>query len=189
MHLASRSPAETEAAGGRLAAALRPGDLVLDIGAGTGVVTAALVAAGARVIAIELHAGRAATLRERFRGDEVRVVHADAADLRLPRRPFRVVANPPYAITSPLLRRLLQPGSRLMTADLVLQRQAAQRWAGARAPGYGRWSQTFTAGLGLRIPRSAFRPYAGVDHAVLLITRLGTPYPATRGADTVRARC
>jgi 23S rRNA (adenine-N6)-dimethyltransferase len=48
------------------------------------------------------------------------VVQADALSIRLPRHPFRVVASPPYAITSPLLRLLLAPTSRLTTADLVL---------------------------------------------------------------------
>ncbi|MFN2503667.1 MAG: rRNA adenine N-6-methyltransferase family protein [Acidimicrobiales bacterium] len=149
-------------------AEVRPGELVLDVGAGHGVVTGALVAVGAHVVAVELHPERAAHLRRRF-PRAVIVVEADAADLRLPRRPFRVVANPPYAITSPLLRRLLQPGSRLLAADLVLQRQAAQRWASPSAPGYRRWSQRFEAQLGLRIPRSAFQPRARVDHAVLRI--------------------
>jgi 23S rRNA (adenine-N6)-dimethyltransferase len=149
---------------------LRPGDLVLDVGAGTGAVTAALVDAGVRVIAIELHPGRAASLRQRFRGHaRVTVVEADAADPRLPVRPYRVVANPPYVITSRLLKRLLQPGSRLVAADLVLQHQAARRWASMSAPGYRRWSRNFQTGLGLRIPRSAFRPYASVDHVVLQI--------------------
>ncbi len=91
-------------------AGVAPGDLVLDVGAGTGALTAPLVAAGARVIAVELHPGRAAALRRRFAGDDVVVVHADAADLRLPRRPFRVVANPPFARTTAILGRLLAPG-------------------------------------------------------------------------------
>jgi 23S rRNA (adenine-N6)-dimethyltransferase len=99
-------------------AGLGPGELVLDIGAGTGALTAPLVAAGAQVIAIELHPDRLAELRRRF-GSSVRVVRADAARLRLPRRPFRVVANPPFSLTGPLLRRLLQPGSPLVAADVA----------------------------------------------------------------------
>ena len=118
-------------------AGLRPGDLVLDIGAGTGVVTAALVDAGARVIAIELHPGRAASLRRRFRGNDVTVVQADAADLRLPLRPYHDVANPPYLVTSPLLRRLLQPGSRLMTADLVSSGKPLDDGRARRRPATG----------------------------------------------------
>src|SRR5215475_5265897 len=76
-------------------AAVRPGELVLDI--------------GARVIAVELHPARVRQLSERFAGLPVTVVQADARSMRLPRRPFRVVASPPYAITSPLIRLLLAP--------------------------------------------------------------------------------
>ena len=68
-------------------AGIRPGDLVLDIGAGDGALVAPLLRRGARVVAIELHAERASRLRERFADDAVKVVRADAADLRLPRRP------------------------------------------------------------------------------------------------------
>lgn len=152
-------------------AGVRPGDLVLDIGAGTGAVTAALVAAGARVVAVELHPGRAAVLRERFARDDVTVVRADAGDLRLPRRPFRVVANPPFAVTTQVLARLLAPGSRLVRADLVLQRSAARRWAGGRAPGAGRWTRHYAVGLGRPVPRRAFTPPPPVDCATLVVTR------------------
>ena len=152
-------------------ARVRPGDLVVDIGAGTGTVTAALLAAGARVVAVELHPGRVAVLRERFAHDDVTVVRADAADLRLPRRPFRVVANPPFAVTTQVLTRLLAPGSRLVRADLVLQRGAARRWAAGRAPGAGRWVRDYAIGLGRPVPRRAFTPPPAVDCATLVVTR------------------
>lgn len=152
-------------------ARLSRGDLVLDIGAGTGAVTAPLVATGARVIAVELHPGRAAALRRRFAGDDVVVVHADAGDLRLPRRPFRVVASVPFAQTTAILGRLLAPGSRLVRADVVVQRAAARRWAEGRAPGAGRWARHYAVGLGRRVPRQAFTPPPKVDCAVLHIER------------------
>lgn len=151
-------------------AGIRPGTLVLDVGAGDGTITAALIDAGAHVIAIELHEGRLQTLRERF-GDRARVVRADAADLRLPRRAFSVVANPPFAATSPLLRRLLAPGSRLVSADLVLQRQAADRWLRPDAPGARRWGRTFVTHDGPTLPRRAFHPAPRVDARVLRIRR------------------
>ncbi len=69
--------------------------------------TKPIVDCGARVIAIEQHRAWAASLRQRFAQNNVTVVEADALDLRLPRRPFRVVSNPPFAITVALLRRLV----------------------------------------------------------------------------------
>jgi 23S rRNA (adenine-N6)-dimethyltransferase len=136
---------------------------VLDIGAGQGALTGPLVQAGARVIAVELHPGRAEALRRRF-GGGVTVVQADAASLRLPRQPFRVVASPPYGITAGLLSLLLAPGSRLVAADLVLQRAAVRKYAERRVRGC-RITQ------GLAVPRRAFTPPPRVDSAVLVIRR------------------
>jgi 23S rRNA (adenine-N6)-dimethyltransferase len=153
-------------------AALPPGALVLDLGAGLGALTGPLVAAGARVLAVEAHPGRARRLRERF-GDDVVVLPVDLADLHLPVRPFHVVANPPFAETSPLLRRLLAPGSRLVSARLVLQAPAVRRWAAPDAPGARRWSRTFSVTAGPPVPRRAFHPPPRVDARVLVITRVG----------------
>ena len=144
------------------AAGVRPGELVLDIGAGEGALTAHLVRAGARVVAVELNPRRALVLRERFPG--VIVVHADAASIRLPGRPFRVVANPPYGISSSLLRTLLAPDSRLVAADLVLQRAVARKYASGAA-------RRFSLTVGLTLPRRAFLPPPHVDSAVLVVRR------------------
>ena len=149
---------------------LRSGDLVLDVGAGTGALTRPLLEAGVRVVAVERHPGRAQELARRF-GDDIVLVRADAADLRLPRRSFHVVANPPFAVTTALLRRLLAPGSRMVTAHLVLQEAAVRRWIRPDAPGAGRWRWVFDAEPGRSVPRRAFRPPPKVACRVLVLRR------------------
>jgi 23S rRNA (adenine-N6)-dimethyltransferase len=75
-----------------------------------------------------------------------------------------VVANPPYEISSGLLRTLLAPGSGLVAADLVLQRAAARRYACGSVRG-------FTLAVGLPLPRRAFLPPPRADAAVLVVRR------------------
>ena len=122
------------------------------------------------VIAVEAHPGRARILRERF-GRDVIVVRADAGDLRLPRRPFRVVANPPFASSMGLLRRLVSPGSRMISADVVLPAHMAARWVSGRAPGTNRWTRTYHPEITLRLPATAFRPPATQPTLVLRLAR------------------
>jgi 23S rRNA (adenine-N6)-dimethyltransferase len=111
-------------------AGIRAGDLVVDLGAGHGALTSALLDVGARVIAVELHPERLATLRDRFAGAPVTVVRADIGTVRLPRRPFHVVANPPWAIADTVRAHLLRSPN-LVRADLVLPRWIVRRWAGS----------------------------------------------------------
>lgn len=145
---------------------MRAGDLVLDLGAGEGALTASLVATGARVLAIELHAGRAESLRHRFDGMQVTVVQVSLSDLVLPHRPFRVVANPPFDRANQLVRTLLT-SPHLLSADLVLQRGAV-RGLLVRAPGRSRRHLLST---GRPVPRRAFHPAPAVDSTVLQIRR------------------
>ncbi len=147
---------------------MRPGELVLDLGAGDGALTAHLLAARARVVAVELHPRRAAVLRERFAGRDLKVVRTDLRDLRLPQRPFRVVASPPYQLSTELVRILLGT-DRLLSADLVLQRSAVRRLV-ERAP-RARHARRYRLEAGLSVPRSAFRPPPQVDSMVLTIRR------------------
>ena len=153
-------------------AGIEPGDYVVDVGAGFGALTQHLVDAGAHVLAVEKHPGRADQLRRRF-GSRAKVVQVDLADLRLPHHPFRVVANPPFGASATLLRRLVAPGSRLTTADLVLPAQIAARWANGRGAGASRRPASYAARVSLRLPASAFRPAAPMATSVLRLERQG----------------
>jgi 23S rRNA (adenine-N6)-dimethyltransferase len=78
-----------------------------------------------------------------------------------------VVANPPFGITTALLRRVLGRDSRLVTADVVVPLPVAARWAAGRAPGARQWGQVFDATVVRRLPPDAFRPPPRVAAGVL----------------------
>jgi 23S rRNA (adenine-N6)-dimethyltransferase len=152
------------------------GELVVDLGAGHGALTAALVAAGARVVAVELHPQRLAVLRERFADAAVTVVRADVADVRLPRAPFRVVANPPWALAEAVRGRLLRAPA-LVQADLVLPRWLVHRWAQSSA--------RVTVGASLRA--ESFVPPAPTGSAVAVLHGAAPSCPS-RSARSARSR-
>ncbi|MDQ3384096.1 MAG: methyltransferase domain-containing protein [Actinomycetota bacterium] len=157
------------------------GDLVLDLGAGAGALTRSLAAHGARVVAVELHAGRARQLRAVARSvPDVTVLEQDVLVVALPSRPFRVVANPPYAVAAALVRRLTARGSHLVRADLVLPRWQVRRYVADPPRG-------FRAELGQHVPASAFRPAPRDDSAVLVLRRQARP-GARSGRRTKRHR-
>ena len=118
-----------------------------------------------------MHPARARQLRSGFAGLPVIVGTLTSVSMRLPRRPFRVVASPPYAISSPLLRLLLAPSSHLTAADLVLQRAVVRRYAGGAAAGPGRFRRQWRMSAGRPLPRRAFRAPPRVDSAVLVVRR------------------
>ena len=154
------------------------GDLVLDLGAGTGALTAPLLAAGANVVAVERDAALAARLRRRFRCDEVTVVEHDLLTFALPRRAYRVVASIPFSITTPLLGRLLDPSdSSLQRAVVVLEWGAARRISAA-APADARilwWSARYELRSTRRIPAQDFSPPPRIDGGILIATRRAQP--------------
>ena len=123
-------------------------------------------------MAVELDRGALAHLHERFDGVAgVTVVAGDLLQVPLPRRPYRVVANLPFATTSSALRRLLDTRGNLRRADVVVQRGAAVAWATElrrRSPAARR---AFDLRLGPTIRAERFLPPPSVDAAVLTATR------------------
>ena len=166
------------------AAHVQRGDLVLDLGAGAGALTAALVRRGACVVAIEIDPELAAGLRRRF--PEVRVVEDDLQSVAFPRERFKVVANLPFGCGTGILRRLLDPRVLLESADVIVEWGMASKrasvWPGTQLSAY--WGAWFELSLARRLPRSVFAPQPSVDAGVLRIARRGEPLiPASDRAD------
>ncbi len=118
------------------AAALEPGDLVLEVGAGTGTLTEALVEHGAEVVTCEIDRDLAAIIEDRL-GDRVRLIRGDCLarprglheDVRaaLGDRPFKLVANLPYQIASVLICTLLTNYPRCIGQYVTIQKEVADR--------------------------------------------------------------
>src|SRR5215472_389912 len=163
---------------------VRDGDLVVDIGAGNGLISAALVRRGAQVLAIERDPSLADRLRAKFATwPVVTVVEGDVLETPLPDGPFRVVANIPFGITTKILRHLLDADA-LVRADLIVQAEVARkRGTGGRGTLLNAgWEPWYEFGSGARIAATAFRPRPRVDAAVLIVTRRSPPLvdPASR---------
>jgi 16S rRNA (adenine1518-N6/adenine1519-N6)-dimethyltransferase len=165
------------------AAELAPGDRVVEVGPGLGVLTRRVLAAGAQVTAVELDAGLAAYLRRELGTvPGFALVEADALGLDpgafFPGQPFKVVANIPYHITCPLLHAFLE-GERPPELTVVLvQLEVAERVAAP--PGQMSYLSVFvqnvtSAEVVARVPAAAFEPAPAVDSAVLRLRRRPTP--------------
>jgi 23S rRNA (adenine-N6)-dimethyltransferase len=155
-------------------------DRVVELGAGRGALTDALVGRAAQVLAVELDLKLVSILARRYASvRNVTVLRADARDVPLPANPYRVLANLPFGITSAVLRRLLDaPVSGLQRADLILQWQVARARAGDGPPTDlvgARWGPWWEFRRGRRLPATCFRPRPSVDAAVLVATRRDPP--------------
>lgn len=162
---------------------LEPGETVLEVGPGRGILTEALLEAGARVVAVELDRGLFAALADRFGGEPRLTLHQGDAlrfDPATVPAPYRVVANLPYQVTTPLLFHLLAaaPGPEAMV--VMVQREVAERMlavSGTRE--YG----VLTLGVAARarvercfpVPPGAFRPRPRVHSAVVRIVPRADP--------------
>jgi 23S rRNA (adenine-N6)-dimethyltransferase len=140
-------------------AGVGPDDLVLDLGAGTGALTLPLAGVAGRVVAIERDAKLARRLARRAPAN-VTVHERSIESSWLPRRPFRVVSNLPFAGSNAVVRRLLARGVPLMGADVVVELGVALRWQSS-VPG--------RCSVACVLPASSFVPPPSCRAAVLQI--------------------
>ncbi len=163
------------------------GDLVVEIGAGTGVLTSELAKRSGRVTAVEIDPALAAGLKRRFAGERhVRVVQCDALDFRLPESPFRVVANLPFAHTTDILKALLDdPSSALLRADLIVQWGTAVKRCSQRPSTLltMSWAPWWELTITRKLSPASFRPPPSCDCAVMTVTRRPDPLLDVRERD------
>jgi 16S rRNA (adenine1518-N6/adenine1519-N6)-dimethyltransferase len=177
-------------------ARLRPGDVVVELGAGLGHFTRALAATGARAVAVERDRELAPVLRQELPGVEVVEADAKSFDLRAvaSRAGQRVVVcgNLPYHLSSPILFHLLDQRAAVRRAVLLLQREVAERIAAP--PGgrdYGLLSvllqHVADPSLELAVPRHAFTPPPEVESSALVLEFLEQPRAAVHDEARFRA--
>lgn len=169
------------------AAALKPGETVLDAGAGRGSLTGLVcdaVAPGGTVVAVETQP----QLVARLKGMEkpgLQVIHGDILAVRLPTPLHAVVSNPPYRILPGILRRLLAHG--FGRGVFVVPEELADRLcAQSKTDDYGRLTVEVAMQAKVErlfpMPKRAFDPIPAVASAVLKITpKAGKPM---EGIDT-----
>jgi 16S rRNA (adenine1518-N6/adenine1519-N6)-dimethyltransferase len=160
------------------------GRRVLEIGPGGGVLTAELLAAGARVIGCELDLDWAAELRRRLPGAALNLVVGDALEIdwsRLP-SPTRVAGNLPYNVATVIIERLLPHHLNVPRAAFLVQKEVADRLvARPREEAYGSlsvivaaWSKARVLG---RVRPGSFRPPPKVDSAFVGFELHAPPLP------------
>ena len=166
------------------AAELTANDKVLEIGPGLGPLTALLLAQAGHVLAIEKDARLVAVLKTRFSDPKFELLHDDALDFvkRVQRdwTDWKLVANLPYSVASPILVELAQARQRPVRMVVTLQLEVAQRlMAAADDDDYG--VLTLLVQLDyeprdwFKIPSACFFPAPGVDSGCVILVRREKP--------------
>lgn len=159
------------------AAELTPGEPVLEVGPGIGTLTQGLAQSGADVTAIELDRRLLEVLDTTLASyDNVRIIHGDVLKLDVPsimnHKPFKVVANLPYYITTPIIMSLLESKLPMERLVVMVQKEVALRMVAK--PGtkdYGALSvavQYYTEpDIVLDVPPKSFLPAPAVTSSVI----------------------
>jgi 16S rRNA (adenine1518-N6/adenine1519-N6)-dimethyltransferase len=178
---------------GRIVAAIEPapGQHMVEIGPGSGLLTGELAPRLDRLDVIEIDRELAAALRASFDPRKVVVHEADVLEFDFSQlaAPLRVVGNLPYNVSSPILFRMADIADRVSDCVFMLQKEVVDRMvAEPDSPDYGRLSvmlqYRFAMGLAFNVPPGAFTPPPRVDSAVVRMAPL--PPSRLRARDEAR---
>ncbi|MEK7542451.1 MAG: 16S rRNA (adenine(1518)-N(6)/adenine(1519)-N(6))-dimethyltransferase RsmA [Patescibacteria group bacterium] len=177
----------------KLVAAAQVGleDTVLEIGPGIGTLTQELAKVAKKVIAVEKDQKMVEILKETLaQHKNIEIIYADAlkSNYKLKTTNYKLVANLPYYITAPAIRKFLEgeefglrrQEARLQTMTLIVQKEVAQRIC-AKPPEMSILAVSVqiyaTPKIISYIKGSSFWPKPKVDAAILQITPFPQPYP------------
>ena len=128
---------------------LKKRDLVVEIGAGSGVITSALSYRVRQVIAVEPDHVTAEKLRENLKKREIEnvtVVEKDFLEMKLPEEPYKVFSNPPFHLSSVIVHKLIESDNPPEAFYLILQKQFALKLLNT--------DRHYTSQLGLKLIQS-----------------------------------
>ncbi len=164
-------------------------DIVVEVGPGVGTLTTALAQHAAKVVAVEIDQSLKPILEETLEGsDNVKVIYGDILKLNLDElisndlssQPFKVVANLPYYITTPIIMNFLENQYPYISITVMIQQEVARRMTAK--PGskeYGSLSvavQFYTQPrLICKVPASVFIPRPNVDSMVITLEKRSKP--------------
>lgn len=151
-------------------AKIRPGDRVIEIGAGKGHITRELLRVGAEVTAYELDRSLAKRLCERFSGEKsLKVIAGDFLKSELPRSgDYKIFANIPFARTTEIMRHMCKAHPPPRQAWLIVERGAALRFCYHPPEWFARRYRAVMAG---DVGREEFHPSPSCDAALLCLIR------------------
>ena len=178
------------------AAHLKKGETVLEIGPGKGVLTRALLDAGAKVVAVETDADMIAILEQEFKnevtGKQLTLVHGNILNIPIDRYisgAYKLVANIPYYITGEILRSFLSRDLQPKSMVLLLQKEVAERIIGIPCTSLGtrssKWKESVLS-LSVKcygtpryvktISARYFNPPPKVDSAIIHIDHISKDF-------------
>ncbi|MBV9349462.1 MAG: 23S ribosomal RNA methyltransferase Erm [Patescibacteria group bacterium] len=152
-------------------------DVVIEIGAGRGIITDALAAICKKVIAIEADTLLAATLRKRFKATpNVEVISSDVLHYNLPKAQYKIFSNIPFNITADIIKKINDASNPPMDTYLIVQEEAAKKYAGQPYAKESLFSvlhkPLFRFELVHRFHKTDFSPIPHVNSVLLRIQRL-----------------
>ena len=166
-----------------------PGQHIVEIGPGTGLLTAELAPRVDHLHVIEIDRDLAAALRSTYPAERVTVHEGDALEFDLASlpSPLRVVGNLPYNVSSPILFHVTAAAERIADCVFMLQKEVVDRMVAAPdTEAYGRLSvmlqYRFAMARLFDVPPGAFTPPPKVDSAVVLMRPLPADRPQARDA-------